>query len=53
MRLVKILEHKDAIRTVYVDGKLYTVSHDLVKIYNIDTLEYIKSIELKVVVILD
>ena len=53
LRLVKILEHKDAIRTVYVDGKLYTVSHDLVKIYNIDTLEYIKSIELKVVVILD
>lgn len=46
LELIKILEHDGAIRTVYVGNKVYTVSYNMVKIFDIESLEYIGEIEL-------
>jgi len=47
LRVVKILEHSDAVRTVYVGGKLYTISGMEVRVYDRSSLENLKSVELK------
>jgi len=47
LRVVKILEHPGAVRTVYVGGKLYTASDVEVRVYDRSSLEFLKIVELK------
>ena len=47
LELVKILGHESAMRTIYVNEKLYTISHHQVKVYDRETLELLKTINLE------
>ena len=46
LKLVKILEHASADRTVYIDTKLYTISSTTINVYDRETYELLKVIEL-------
>ncbi len=50
LKLEKIIIHSGACRTLYVDGKIYTVSYNLVKIFDREKLNYIGEIKLSSIV---
>ncbi len=45
LKIVKILEHMHAYRTVYVGDKLYTIGPISVKVFDIHTLDFLKEIQ--------
>ncbi|MEM4971484.1 MAG: beta-propeller domain-containing protein [Sulfolobales archaeon] len=47
IKLEKILEHDQAIRSLYIDKTIYTISQNMIKLFNIETLQEIASIPLK------
>ncbi|MET1159637.1 MAG: beta-propeller domain-containing protein [Thermoprotei archaeon] len=47
LKLEKVINHPNALRTLYVGDKLYTISYSEAKVHQIDTLEYLKTIELR------
>ena len=47
LELKAILSHEGASRSIYIGDKIYTISHESIKIYNIDTLQEIGKIDLK------
>ena len=46
IRFEKILFHDNAIRTIYMDGEVYTISMNLVKIYDRESLDQVSEIVL-------
>ncbi|MEM1680655.1 MAG: beta-propeller domain-containing protein [Sulfolobales archaeon] len=46
LKVKKLIEHEGAMRTTYVDNELYTISTDMVKVYDISSLSLIQEIKL-------
>jgi inhibitor of cysteine peptidase len=47
VKMLRILEHRQAIRAIYIEETIYTISQDLVKLFNINTFEKVAEIPLK------
>lgn len=46
VELVKLLEHANVIRALYIGKELYSISMDRVRVYTLPELEYLTSVEL-------
>ena len=47
LAVAKVLEHPEAVRTVYVGDELYTISPSAIRVFKIDKLEQVDEIGLK------
>jgi len=46
VRLQRILEHREAMRSIYIGETIYTISSNMVKLFSINTLQEIANIPL-------